>query len=96
MRNAFNEAGLAGEAHRPDASAEYWAFITYSHSDARVAHRLHRTLERFRLPPSVARATLGYAGRARLRPMFMDRAELAGGADLPAAIEDALRRSRAR
>lgn len=64
--------------------ARYRAFISYSHADAKFAGWLHRRLEGWRLPD-----------RSRLAPIFIDRAELAAGADLSAQVRTALGESAA-
>lgn len=67
------------------------AFISYCHADARAARALQRFLETYRLPRDVGgaetdRATL----QARLRPVFLDRADMPAGTDLREEIEAAL------
>ena len=69
--------------------SRYSAFISYSHHDRRIAARLHRRIERYRLPRAIARAT----GSARLKPVFCDREELVAAADLSEAVRRALRQS---
>jgi hypothetical protein len=59
----------------------YRAFISYAHSDGRLAARLHRRLEAFRLKPDTG---------GRLRPIFRDRDELASSASLTLSIQQAL------
>jgi tetratricopeptide (TPR) repeat protein len=64
----------------------YRAFISYSHQDAAFAERLHSKLENFRLKD--------HAGpKWPLRPMFLDRSELASSPDLSEVIDKALRQS---
>ncbi|HEV2608144.1 MAG TPA: toll/interleukin-1 receptor domain-containing protein, partial [Xanthomonadaceae bacterium] len=69
----------------------YRAFISYSHSDARVATWLHRALEGYRVPKRL-RASAGEFGPLpdRLNPIFRDREELASAGDLGARVQDAL------
>lgn len=77
---------------RPEAepvAARYRAFISYSHADDSFARWLHRRCEAFTLPAS------GSAAAARLSPVFIDRAELAAGADLSQQVTDALAASAA-
>lgn len=86
----------APTGHGPPGGARYWAFLSYSHADRRVAARLHRALESYRLPPDVA----GQPGRdgpvpPRLHPVFRDRAELGADAVLGEAVNAALSGSRA-
>ena len=66
----------------------YRAFLSYSHADERVARRLHRKLESYRLPKSVKGHT-----EQRLKPIFRDRDELASSPQLGAGIEKALDQS---
>jgi hypothetical protein len=65
--------------------------MSYSHSDARVAARLHRSLENYRVPKRL-RATPGEFGPVpeRLSPIFCDREELASSADLGKRVQEAL------
>lgn len=74
---------------------KYWAFISYSHRDETWGVWLHRALEGFRVP----RALVGREGPAgkiprRLVPVFRDRDELPGAADLNEYISGALAQSR--
>ncbi len=75
-------------------SRRYRAFMSYSHSDAAVAARLHRSLENYRVPKRL-RGTPGEFGPVpeRLSPIFRDREELASSADLSKRVQDALRES---
>jgi len=73
----------------------YWAFISYSRKDERIAIRLHRKIESYSIP----RDLRGKPGRdgpvpARIRPVFRDKDELPLSSDLGHSIEDALRASR--
>ncbi|HVR80951.1 MAG TPA: toll/interleukin-1 receptor domain-containing protein [Luteimonas sp.] len=76
--------------------ARYWAFLSYSHADRRIAERLHRALENYRIP----RRLVGRHGPqgtipARLSPIFRDRDELTASGRIGAAVEAALADSRA-
>jgi len=76
-------------------NAKYWAFISYSHRDAKVATALQRTLESYRLPRRlVGTSTAVGQVPAYLKPVFRDRDELQAGADLKATVREALARSR--
>ena len=69
----------------------YFAFLSYSHKDAVAADKLHRQLEAFRVPSSIAgRLTANGVVPKRLTPIFRDRHELAAAADLGAEIRNAL------
>src|SRR5690606_16939960 len=59
---AVTDGGSTGPKYR------YWAFISYSHDDERVASRLHRALESYRLPKGVALAAT--AGEELPRRLF--------------------------
>ncbi len=73
----------------------YFAFISYSHADERWSRWLHRALETYRVPKRlVGRATAHGPIPARLTPVFRDRDELAGAADLGSKVTAALEASR--
>ena len=74
----------------------YWAFISYSHADAKWGDWLHAALETYRIPARLVRnATPEGAVPKRVFPVFRDREELASSASLGENIENALRLSRA-
>ncbi|MEO5971829.1 MAG: toll/interleukin-1 receptor domain-containing protein [Sphingomicrobium sp.] len=91
-------AAKATAANVPAANvsaARYYAFLSYSHEDEAMADWLHRALEGFRVPPSLAgTATATGAIPARLAPIFRDRRELAASGSLSDEIRDALHVSR--
>lgn len=73
---------------------KYWAFLSYSHRDAKWGGWLHKALESYRPPKQVVgRRTVRGPIPARLSPIFRDREELASATDLGASINDALSRS---
>jgi hypothetical protein len=74
----------------------YWAFISYSHADARWGDWLHAALETYRVPVRLVRSAKspGVVPK-RVFPVFRDREELASSASLGENIETALRLSRA-
>ena len=73
----------------------YFAFISYSHADERWSRWLHRALETYRVPKRlIGRATDQGPVPGRLAPVFRDRDELTGGADLSSKVSAALEASR--
>lgn len=74
---------------------KYWAFISYSHSDDKWAEWLHKSLETYKVPKNlVGKPTREGIVPARAYPIFRDRDELPGSANLGENIEAALRLSR--
>jgi tetratricopeptide (TPR) repeat protein len=71
----------------------YRAFISYSHKDQKVARWLHRKLESYRLPKPMRERTP--AQGHPLRPVFLDREELASATSLSDSIVEALQHSAA-
>ena len=74
---------------------KYWAFLSYSHRDAKWGDWLHNALETYRVP----RRLVGKESRdgtvpERVFPIFRDREELPVSADLGANITQALEESR--
>lgn len=85
----------ARSVERPRVAQRYWAFLSYSHSDSKVANWLHDSIEQFRVPPTlVGRLTEMGPVPKRLTPIFRDRHELAAAGDLSDEIEEALAGSR--
>src|SRR5437764_1670343 len=69
----------------------YYAFLSYSHKDKELADWLHRSLERFRVPSSLAgKLTANGVIPKRLTPIFRDQQELSAGGDLADEIKAAL------
>ena len=74
----------------------YWAFISYSHADAKWGDWLHAALETYRVPSRLVRnAKPPGSVPKRVFPVFRDREELASSASLGENIDNALRLSRA-
>ena len=72
----------------------YWAFLSYSHRDAKWADWLFKTIESYRPPKQLIGTTTGRgAVPKRLTPIFRDREELASATDLGAMITAALQQS---
>ena len=75
----------------PRLQTRYYAFLSYSHKDKELADWLHRELERFRVPHSLAgRLTANGVVPKRLTPIFRDQQELAAAGDLGKEIKAAL------
>lgn len=69
----------------------YYAFLSYSHSDNRLAGWLHRRLEEYRVPHALAgRMTKNGVIPKRLTPIFRDQHDLSAAHDLGEEIEAAL------
>lgn len=76
-------------------AVKYWGFISYSRKDTATAKRLHKSIERYRIPRSlVGRQGGDETVPRRLLPIFLDREELAMCHDLSIGIQDALKASR--
>jgi WD40 repeat protein len=75
---------------------KYWAFISYSHADAKWGKWLHKKLETFPVPRALVgkETERGYKVPKRLMPIFRDREELPGSATLKDNIQEALEQSR--
>jgi len=73
---------------------KYWAFLSYSHRDAKWGGWLHKALESYRPPKAlIGLVTARGPVPKRLAPIFRDREELASATDLGASINEALRKS---
>ena len=74
---------------------KYFAFISYSHADERWSRWLHRALETYRIPKRLIGRTTDHGPvPSRLTPVFRDRDELRGEADLSSTVTAALEASR--
>lgn len=75
---------------------KYWAFISYSHHDEEWAKWLHKSLETYSVPRSLVGRQTSKNGALprRVFPVFRDRDELPGAADLGGKIKNALFQSR--
>lgn len=69
---------------------KYFAFLSHDHEDREFVKRLHRDLERYRIPKQIRIKT----GIDNLHPIFLDRDELPATHQLTKAIEDALSESK--
>lgn len=85
---AQNSTNPTSEQNPPDSQPyRYKAFISYSHKDELRAARLHRRLERYRIPKTLRQNEAG------IGLIFRDKAELSVASVLDASIEAALRES---
>lgn len=69
----------------------YRAFLSYSHADAKIAERLHKRWEGFR----IGKDLVGIDTRVgpvpdSLHPILLDRGDFAPGSQLPKATREAL------
>jgi tetratricopeptide (TPR) repeat protein len=75
----------------PRLRTRYYAFLSYSHKDKEIADWLHRELEKFRVPHSLAgKLTANGVVPRRLTPIFRDQHDLSAGGDLAEEIKAAL------
>jgi tetratricopeptide (TPR) repeat protein len=75
----------------PRLRTRYYAFLSYSHKDKELADWLHRELEKFRVPHSLAgKLTANGVVPRRLTPIFRDQHDLSAGGDLAEEIKAAL------
>ncbi len=72
------------------SARRFSAFISYSHADERVAARLHRDIETYRLPKRLRDRDGADVAGGRLGAVFRDRADLAAADSLSDAIRAAL------
>ncbi|MEP6938965.1 MAG: toll/interleukin-1 receptor domain-containing protein [Rudaea sp.] len=76
------------------AAPEYFAFVSYSHSDKLWADWLHKALETYRVPSRlVGQVTAAGVIPPRLIPIFRDREELSSANDLSRKVNGALAQS---
>lgn len=68
---------------------QYQAFMSYAHDDERVAARLHRALETYRVPKALQKTHL-----EKISPIFRDVTELTAHHSLSEKIKDAVIGSR--
>lgn len=86
--------------HQPGAPVydnyRYAAFVSYRHLpyDAKIARRVQRGIEAYRLPRGIEAPAVAGAGGRRLGRVFRDEEELSAAGSLPAKIRDALKASR--
>jgi YD repeat-containing protein len=81
---------MSGTENEP--SSKYWAFVSYSHFDMRVAKWLTAALAKKRVPPAYRHLVEG--SPANFAPLFRDEVEVSASSRLDSSIEAALRQSR--
>src|SRR5437588_8175148 len=87
-RSGEPERGAQGV---PRLRTRYYAFLSYSHRDKRLAGWLHRELGRLRVPNALAgKLTANGVVPRRLVPVFRDQHDLSAGGDLAEEIKAAL------
>lgn len=81
----------SADLRAPRLRTRFYAFLSYSHKDKELADWLHRELERFRVPHSLAgKLTANGVVPRRLTPIFRDQHDLSAGGDLAQEIRAAL------
>ncbi|MCR4656892.1 MAG: toll/interleukin-1 receptor domain-containing protein [Lachnospiraceae bacterium] len=65
---------------KKDIVFEYYAFISYSHADKKVAHALQSWLQQYRLPAALIKGQSSVP--KRLSPVFLDKSDLIARGDL--------------
>jgi hypothetical protein len=89
------EKAMESAPSQASSNFKYWAFISYSHADARWGDWLHRKLESYRVPRSlIGKSRADGAIPRRISPIFRDREELSASADLGANLKRSLEQSR--
>jgi len=78
------------------SESKYWAFISYSHRDAKWGNWLHQALETYQVPKDLIgmETQRGDDVPKRIFPVFRDREELPTAVDLGDVIRNALKESR--
>ncbi|MBZ6379819.1 hypothetical protein B5C34_13400 [Pacificimonas flava] len=84
------QARSRGDVVAPPSSAEFRAFISYAHSDAKHAARLQKRLETYRLPRRLRERSGGIESSGRVGRVFRDREDLSAAADLSEAVKAAI------
>lgn len=72
----------------------YWAFISYTHSDKKWAHRIHKALERYRIPSDLVGQKSPAAGECipkRFYPICIDDLDMKAAPKLDTEIKRSLR-----
>lgn len=78
------------------SSSGFCAFVSYSHVDSKIARKLHRQLETYRLPIQLRKGSTfaaRYRSESRVGKVFRDREDLPAAQDLSLAVKEALQNS---
>ncbi|MDB4673603.1 toll/interleukin-1 receptor domain-containing protein, partial [Verrucomicrobiales bacterium] len=96
LEAAAMERVASGSQKADSNDCKYWAFISYSSHDRKEAKWLHRALETYRIPSTLAGKIdpSGAPTSKYLRPIFFDRSELSASSDLSSWIRHAMMSSR--
>ena len=70
---------------------KYYAFISYSHADKKIAKKLQRYLESYSLPTKLRKAEPGLP--KKLHPVFIDESDLVATGTLKTALQANLEKS---
>lgn len=70
---------------------KYYAFISYSHADKKIAKKLQRKLEHYHLPAALQKNNPDLP--KKLSPIFIDDSDLVGKGNLKTALQENLDRS---
>ncbi|MBQ2617508.1 MAG: toll/interleukin-1 receptor domain-containing protein [Synergistaceae bacterium] len=71
-----------------ETSFKYYAFISYSHKDQEIAHKLQKHLEKYHLSSSLKKSNPGLP--KKLSPIFIDTSDLIGKGTLKSALQENL------
>ena len=89
--SVIDRAADVAKVRVPRLRTRYYAFLSYSHRDKELADWLHRELEKFRVPSSLAgKLTANGVVPRRLAPVFRDQQDLSAGGDLAEEIKAGL------
>ena len=87
---------MSTDSNQQESNKTFWAFISYSSLDKKWGAWMHKKLENYPIPSDFQGEELfdGAVLGKNLRPIFRDRDELSGSAELGPAIMEALEKSR--
>lgn len=80
-----------GDAEKSDPQVvRFRAFVSYSHTDATIAQKLHRKIETYRLPHHLRDRETDDPDNGRMGRIFRDREDLPAAEDLSESVKQAL------